>query len=482
MIRTRFAPSPTGELHIGSARTALFAYLFAKHSDGLPADAPRPAMPAGQFLLRIEDTDQERSTKEFEKNIFAGLSWLGISHDGDILYQYGRLDEYQKVAEQLIKNGFAVRENGAVILKAKDTLDKLGIEYEEVKKIFADSNNEDSDQKVYPERSRRAYLLKNIGDDLIHGKISGTISDTVLLRSSGTPTFHLAVIIDDEFMGITHVIRGDDHLSNTPLHIVLQKALNYKVPKYVHIPMILGPDRSKLSKRHAATSVLEYKKLGYLPEAIVNFIALLGWNPKDEREIFSMAELVKEFDLSNVNKASAIFDIEKLNWMNEHYIKDQISKIKMTDQSAKMLKGWGIDNLLSGELELVGRGGYKTLKEAADYIIKLRLKPEYVSSLLIFKKSDKGRTAVGLNRALEKLQILTAWSEEDLNQMLSDVVKDNNLSNGDVFWPVRVALCGGEKSPSPVELLLALGKDEAVARIEKATEKLKNLRTEELKN
>jgi len=294
-------------------------------------------------LLRIEDTDQERSTKEFEKNIFDGSKWLGLNHDGKILYQSDRLSEYKKVAEKLVADGFAVERDGAIVLQAKETLDKLGIKYEGVKRFLT----EHSDKTV----NQKAYLLKDIGTDLIHGKIFGVVFDTVLLRRDGTPTFHLAVVIDDEFMGITHVIRGDDHLSNTPLHIVLQKALGYKIPKYAHIPMILGPDRTKLSKRHAATSVLEYKKLGYLPEAIVNFIALLGWNPKDEREIFSLAELVAEFDLKNVNKAGAVFDIEKLNWMNEQYIKCKMqnAKIKMTDQNVKILKGWGIENLLSGE-------------------------------------------------------------------------------------------------------------------------------------
>jgi len=454
MIKTRFAPSPTGELHIGSARTALFNYLFAKHNKG-------------EFLLRIEDTDKERSSKKYEKNILDGLEWLGIAWNGKILYQSSRLNEYKSVADKLVKDGFAVEENGAIILKAKATLDKLGIKYEEAKKISTDAKNKNSDQK--------AYLLKNIGEDLIHGKISGVVCDAVLLRSSGTPTFHLAVVVDDEFMKITHVIRGDDHLSNTPLHIVLQKALGYKIPKYAHIPMILGPDRAKLSKRHAATSVLEYRKLGYLPEAIVNFIALLGWNPKDEREIFSLPELVREFDLKNVNKAGAIFDIEKLNHFNMEYLKLKIqnAKVKTETKNLQLLKNWGIENLSEREIELIGRGGYRTLKEVAEYLGQLRREPKYQPELLIFKKSDKGKTAVGLDRALEKLSTLTAWSEEDLNQMLSDAVKDNNLANGDVFWPVRVALSGQEKSPSPVELLLALGKDESITRIEKATLKLK---------
>jgi len=232
----------------------------------------------------------------------------------------------------------------------------------------------------------------------------------------------------------------------------------------------LGPDRSKLSKRHAATSVLEYKKLVYLPEAIVNFIALLGWNPKDEREIFSLAELVKEFDLKNVNKAGAIFDLEKLN----HFNMERLKNLK-TEELKNLLKEFDLDDPTDGETALVKRGGYKTLKEAAGYLGQLRREAKYQPELLIFKKSDKGKTVVGLNRALEKLSTLTAWSEKDLSQILGDVVKENNLANGDVFWPVRVALSGQEKSPSPVELLLALGKDEAVKRIVEAIHRMSNV-------
>lgn len=458
MVKTRFAPSPTGELHIGAARTALFSYLFAKNQ-------------GGEFLLRIEDTDQKRSTKEFEKNIFDGLSWLGLDHDGKVLYQSERLEIYKQKAQELIKAGMAKEKDGAIVLDIKVTLDELKIKYEEALKIATQWSRQ------RPEEKLTAYFVRDIGQDLIHGAISGMLSDTVLLRSDGTPTFHLAVVIDDEFLDITHVIRGDDHLSNTPLHIVLQKSLGYKTPKYAHIPMILGPDHAKLSKRHGATSVLEYKNQGYLPQALVNFMALLGWNPKDDREIFSLDDLIKEFDLKNVNKSGAIFDIEKLNWMNGEYIKMQISNIKMTDQNAKMLKEWGVEELSQGELQLIGRGGFKTLKEAAGYIIELRKEPEYNASLLIFKKSDRENTLKGLELAKKKIEAIPdqQYSNETIEQSLAEAVSEGQLSNGDVFWPLRVALSGAEKSPSPVELLLALGKDESIKRIHQGIEKLKQL-------
>lgn len=445
MIKTRFAPSPTGELHIGSARTALFAYLFAKHNDG-------------EFLLRIEDTDQARSTKEFEENIFAGLDWLGLSHDGEVLYQSSRLAEYRNIAKKLVEDSFAIEKDGAIILQAKEALGKLGIKYEEVEKITSEGKNS----------GEKSYLVKDIGTDLIHGQISGTLSDTVLLRSDGTPTFHLAVVIDDEFMGITHVVRGDDHLSNTPLHIVLQKALGYKVLEYAHIPMILGTDRSKLSKRHGATSVLEYKKQGYLPEALVNFMALLGWNPKDEREIFSLEELTKKFDLKNVNKAGAVFDIEKLKWMNKHYL------MALTQDAIKnSLKEFNVYSVTNGEADLLRRGDFATLKNGAEYILKLRLEPEYDFAKLIFKKSNKEATVKGLELSLEKLSDLGDWDANGLTATLDEVVVKGDLQKGDVFWPIRFALCGEDRSPSPVELLLALGKEKSIERISKAINDLK---------
>ena len=417
--------------------------------------------------MRIEDTDKERSTKEFEKNILDGLSWLGLSWDGEILYQSKRLEIYKQKALELVNNGLAVEKDGAIILQAKKALEQLKIPFEQIKAFVGWKGEK-------PRESSVAYFLKNIGDDLIHGKISGALSDTILLRSDGTPTFHLAVVIDDQEMGITDVIRGDDHLSNTPLHIVLQKALGYKTPKYAHIPMILGSDHSKLSKRHGATSVLEYKDQGYLPEALVNFMALLGWNPKDEREVFTLEELVEEFDLKNVNKAGAVFDIEKLNWMNGEYLKVESRKSKVESRKSKVesLKDFGVEELSQGELELIGRGGYKTLKEAAQYIIQLRKTPEYNPELLVFKKSDREKTLSGLKAVSCQLSADSGWDEESLQKILESVVAENNLANGDVFWPVRVALSGAEKSPSPIELLLALSRGESLERIREAIQKL----------
>ncbi|HOX41817.1 MAG TPA: glutamate--tRNA ligase family protein, partial [bacterium] len=263
-------------------------------------------------------------------------------------------------------------------------------------------------------------------------------------------------------------------------------AFGWDAPRFAHLPMILAPDRTKLSKRHGATSVVEFKNLGYLPEAIVNFVALMGWNPKDEREIFSLEDLVKEFKIENVNKAPAIFNIEKLNSINERYIQNQISVIlshmddghldngQRTDYK-KYLGDFGVTELTTGELELLGRGGFKTLKEAAEYILSLRKEIDYSAEMLIFRKSNRETTLKALqqvNKSTSQLEANAFGKSEELQKMLEEIVQLNGLTNGDVFWPVRVALSGEEKSPSPVELMVALGKEESLKRIKKAIEKL----------
>jgi len=476
MIRTRFAPSPTGELHIGSVRTALFAYLFAKHQEG-------------EFLLRIEDTDRERLVSGSVERIIESLKWLGIAAENmdEPMVQSKRLEVYKKHAFDLVREGKAY-----ICTCSREQLEKDRAE--QIKKGEAPRYSGTCRNKSEARSSKSETNLniqipdgavirmkmpregKIVVDDLIHGKVefdAKLIDDQVILKSDGYPTYHLASVIDDNEMAITHVIRSDEWLPSTPKHIVLYEMLGWKAPEFAHLPMILGPDKKKLSKRHGATSVLEYRDQGYLPEALVNFIAFLGWNPKDERETFSIDELAAEFELAKVNKSPAVFDAEKLNSINENYLKTNIEKLITTSKNYKTyLKQFGIDDLTGGEIELIGRGGYKTLKEAAEYIKKLRKEPEYKAELLVFKKSDKESTLKGLQGVLEGVQGVKRWQTDDIQQMMSEVVARENLTNGDVFWPVRVALSGEEKSPSPVELAVALGEEEAVKRIEKAISKL----------
>ncbi|HLC43888.1 MAG TPA: glutamate--tRNA ligase [Patescibacteria group bacterium] len=489
-IITRFAPSPTGELHIGGARTALFAYLFTKHA-------------GGEFLLRIEDTDRARFVAGSDKRIIESLRWLGLVPDNldHVIYQSERAESYKKFAFDLIRAGHAY-----ICTCSKEELEENRKEQEKssrpphYSRTCRNASFDLSDLKegCYVVRMKLPESGAIVVDDLIRGKVAFDLSlldDQVILKSDGYPTYHLASVVDDHDMGITHVIRAEEWLSSTPKHLILYKMLGWEPPKFAHMPMVLAPDRTKLSKRHGATSVEEFKSLGYLPDAIINFIALLGWNPKDEREIFTLSELISEFKLANLNKAPAIFNIEKLNSINAHYIIEQIRNPKshsslslrahpsesMTEIRNKF-QNFNLPNIQNGELELIGRGGYRTLKEAAEYILKLRQEPKYDAQLLIFKKSDKEKTAQALKLVSSKLVSLEPssakategkqWNNEAIQQLLTAIVENNNLTNGDVFWPVRVALSGEEKSPSPVELAIALGKEETFRRIAKAISEL----------
>ena len=320
MIKTRFAPSPTGELHIGGARTALFSYLFAKHS-------------GGEFLLRIEDTDRERFVEGATERIIESLNWMGIVADNadKPMIQSERLKIYQTAAKKLVD------EKKAYVC----TCSKEELETERQSQIKAgqppkysgkcrDVNHQINDQSyVIRMKMPESGIIKI--HDLIRGEVEFDASlqdDQIILKSDGYPTYHLASVIDDHQMEISQVIRSEEWLSSTPKHIILYEMLGWKAPEFAHLSMILGPDHAKLSKRHGATSVIDYKNQGYLPEALVNFMALLGWNPKDDREFFAIAELIQEFKLENVNKSAAIFDILKLNHFNAEYLKSKKLDLK----------------------------------------------------------------------------------------------------------------------------------------------------------
>ncbi len=472
MIKTRFAPSPTGELHIGGARTALFAYLFAKHE-------------GGDFLLRIEDTDRERFVEGATERIIEAMKWLGIITDNvdEPMIQSERKETYKKHALELVEKGAAY-----ICTCTKERLEELRKDqeakgtptgYDRHCRELSNNGSRITNYEKLPEgaviRLKMPESGKIVVNDLIRGKVefdTALQDDPIIMKSDGFPTYHLAVVVDDHDMGITHVIRAEEWLSSTPKHHTLYDAFGWPKPEFAHLPMILGPDKKKLSKRHGATAVLDYRKEGYLPEAIVNFIALLGWNPKDEREEFDLKGLVKEFKIENVQKSPAVFNVDKLNSINERYIRE-------LGKSGELgrLEILGELGMSEGELELAGRGGFKTLKEIANYVVELRKEPEYPTELLVFKKSDRERTLVGLKKVLEKMKKIKEYGEgkeieEDYQRILEKVVLENGLANGDVFWPVRVALSGAEKSPSPVELMLTLGKDESLKRIERALGKI----------
>lgn len=461
-IKTRFAPSPTGDWHIGNARTALFEYLTVRSL-------------GGQFFLRIEDTDRGRFVEGSTNKIIEGLNWLGMSIDNPdkIMYQSTRLEIYKKFALQLVDEGKAY-----ICTCSKDELDAIREERQKAglppkyTGLCRDKNIklENVEAGEFVIRMKMPQEGKVVVNDLIRGNVEFDLSlldDQVILKSDGFPTYHLASIVDDHEMEISHVVRAEEWLSSTPKHLVLYEMFGWTPPQFAHLPMILAPDRSKLSKRHGATSVSEYKNLGYLPEAIVNFMTMLGWSPKDNQEFFTLAQLEKTFVLENVNKAPAIFDIDKLNSINEHYLRE-----KPVEDIKNLLSLFSLENSTSDEANLIKRGGYKTVCEAVDYLVELRKAPVYDSAILVFKKSDLLTTKKALALSLAKLEKVENWTETDLQNALSEIVSDNSLTNGDVFWPVRVALSGQEKSPSPVELLVVLGRDESLARIKKAVDML----------
>jgi glutamyl-tRNA synthetase len=467
MIRTRFAPSPTGELHIGGARTALFAYLFAK-SQG------------GDFLLRIEDTDRERFVEGATERIAESLRWLGIIPDNieQPMVQSDHLPEYKKHAFDLVRAGHAYI---CTCSKEKLAADREAQEKAEKPPRYkghcrtAEFDLSDLKEGCYVVRMKMPESGNIVVDDMIRGKVefdASLLDDQIILKSDGYPTYHLASVVDDHEMEITHVIRAEEWLSSTPKHVELYKMFSWEAPKFAHLPMILGPDHKKLSKRHGATSVKEYRDQGYLPEALVNFMAFLGWNPKDDsKQYFTVQELREEFKIQNVNKSAAVFDIERLRSLNAHYIMTRPLKLELQLNQPDVFSE---AQLSLGEKELASRGGFSTLKEAADYIKKIRKAPEYDAKLLIFKKSNSENTLVGLKEAESKIEgkELNRWDAETLQKILENIVSNQNLANGDVFWPVRVALSGEEKSPSPVELMVALGKVESLKRIKEAINKL----------
>ncbi len=487
-IRTRFAPSPTGLFHIGSARTALFNFLFAKVN-------------GGKFILRIEDTDLERSKPEYEKDILESIKWLGLNWDEGIEIggSYGpyrqseRLDLYTAYLNKLIDDGSAF-----YCFHSKEFLDK---EYEEQIKTKKNPAHYCEFRKL-PIGDAARRLAKEVGIvrfktppdfevsfiDLIRGKISFN-SDTLggdfsLAKAESSlrfiPLYNFAVVIDDYEMKISHVIRGEEHISNTPKQILIQRELNFGAPEYAHLPLILAPDRSKLSKRHGAISVTEYREMGYLSETLVNFLALLGWNPGTEKEIFTLAELVEEFDLGKVSKSGAIFDTLKLDWLNGHYLR-QLSLDELTKRIIPYLTVAGLLEEDNYDFERVKKivaleqPRLKKLSEVgkmAAYFFKI---PEYQPELLVWRDMLFKDIITSLKISLETIFLIneTDFNRENLERiLLKEAERAKNKDKGRLLWPLRAALTGLEKSPGPFEILEILGKQESIKRIEAAIKKL----------
>ena len=459
-IKTRIAPSPTGFMHIGTAHTALFNYLFTKKLNG-------------EFLLRIEDTDAERSKKEYEEDIIIGLKWLGLNWDEKMERQSERAGRHKEYLKKLLESG-----NAFYCFHTKEELEEEQKKQEAEKKAYRHdcghknlSSGESKQEGIIRLKNPNKQIAFN---DLIRGNVSfnsALFGDFSLAKNLDGPLYNFAVVVDDYEMEITHVIRGEDHISNTPKQILIMEALGIEPPEYAHLPLILAKDRSKLSKRHGGTSLTEYKREGYLPEAMINFMALLGWHPADDREIFSLEELIKEFDISRVQKAGAIFDISKLDSINHHYIKELVPA-ELAKHLEPYVEEYKTDKeLVMRSADLFGDRIRKLsdIRDFAGFIFKL---PEYKAKLLEWKGASENKTKKSLELSLSILEKIDEKTF-DIDTITTDLMPvADEKGRGDILWPLRVALSGLDKSPGPIEILEVLGKKESINRIKIAIEKM----------
>ena len=460
-VRSRFAPSPTGYLHIGGARTALFAYLYAKQQNGV-------------FLLRIDDTDRQRSTQEYLDEIMDAMHWLGLEWNEGPYFQTQRYALYQEAAERLLREGKAYRcycSAEEVEAKRKAALAaglKLG--YDGTCRNYTPPSG---DTRPFALRFKGPKEGETIVDDLIKGRVvfqNHELDDLIIVRSDGTPIYNFCSVVDDADLRITHIVRGDDHLTNTPRQILLFQALGVALPQFAHLPLILGTDRAPLSKRHGATAVRAYRELGYLSDALVNFLARLGWASGDQ-EIFSRAELIEKFRLDDVGKSAGIFNAEKLQWLNAHYLKETpVAQLVQAVKPFITQKGYPIPSDDQWLARVIA-----TLQARAKTLVELVAQAHYyLSDTITFdhKATNKFLTPTTLP-LVEKLRVrlgaIPTWSEQALEPVFSDLMQEEQLKNlGQLAQPVRVALTGGTVSPGIFEVMAVLGRERTLARLEQA--------------
>jgi glutamyl-tRNA synthetase len=458
-VRTRFAPSPTGYLHIGGVRTALFNWLYARHC-------------GGTFVLRIEDTDKERSTNESVQAILEGMAWMGLDYDEGPIYQTDRLERYKEVIDQLLDAGQAYR-----CYCTREELDKVR-EEQRAQGIKPRYNRHCRDQHN-PERPDVESVIRFKNplegsvqfDDAIRGQIvisNEELDDLVITRANGTPTYNFAVVVDDIDMGITHVIRGDDHVNNTPRQINIFKVLGAGLPIFVHVPMIVGGDGQRLSKRHGAVSVLQYRDEGFLPEAMQNYLVRLGWSSGDQ-EIFSLDEMISSFDVQDVNRAASAFDVDKLKWLNQHYIKASDSA-QLVSLLSDRLKDRGVDVSSGPPVDDV----VSALRERAQTLDEMADKSEYFFSEFEdydVKAAQKHLRPVAremLADVRSRLSVVEPWSAELIHAQVMATVEDYDAKLGKLAQPLRVAVSGTAATPPIDETLLLVGKARTVDRIDRA--------------
>ena len=462
-IKVRFAPSPTGELHLGGTRTALFNWLFAKKHDG-------------KFFLRIEDTDLKRSKEKFTEQILDSLQWLGLHWDQPLMYQSQRMDIYKERVKDLLKSGKVYRcycsKND--LQSARDAGSYL---YPGTCRNLSD---EDTKWRLNQSQSFTLRLKLPKGEttyqDLIYGDIHAEhkeLDDFIVVRTDGTTTYNFSAVVDDHDMEITHVIRGEDHVANTPKQILLYQALGYNEPVFAHLPMILGPDKKRLSKRHGAPGVQNFKDDGYLPESLLNYLALLGWNPGTEEEIFSLQQLVENFDLKQVQKKGAVWDEKKLHWLSGQHVMN--TPTDMLLESIRTIDpDWGKGSEISFLISII-----EMLKVRSKSLHDFFQQSDYFfndPASFTAEELKKGWKDETVNQTIEillnKMATIYNWREEDLEKEIKSFAEDQELGLGKIIMPIRLAVCGTLNGPSIFEILELIGRDTSLHRIETALEKL----------
>ncbi|MGK7311959.1 MAG: glutamate--tRNA ligase [Candidatus Longimicrobiales bacterium M2_2A_002] len=479
-VRVRFAPSPTGYLHVGGARTALFNWLFARHH-------------GGTFVLRIEDTDRARSSDEMVSAILEGMEWLGLDWDEGPHHQADGLDRHRADALRLLDEGKAYRCfcSPAELQAKREAAEAAGGGYRYDRRCLREVPPEEGEARA---EAGEPFVVRfqvpegtTAWDDAVHGATrfdNGEIDDFIILRTDGTPIYNLAVVSDDHAMGISHVIRGDDHLSNTPKQILLYEALDFEIPTFAHVPLILGPDGKRLSKRHGATAVGEYQHQGILPEAMMNFLALLGWSPGDDTEVMDADELIERFTLDRINRKSAVFDRDKLEWLNGRYLADAPAEALapgVTDRLVAM----GVD---AGELarreewllalidllKTRARTVTEIAEQARTYLVDELEYEEKAVKKHWAKKPDE--VVERLRRLREVYGELETWELEPLEDALRGLADELGVGAGKVIHPLRLALTGSSASPGIFQVLVAIGRERSLKRIDEGIRRVEGMR------
>ena len=461
-VKVRFAPSPTGELHLGGARTALFNWLYAKKCQG-------------SFFLRIEDTDKERSSNIYTDQIIESLKWLGLDWDDPIIYQSGRIDRYKYYLNRLLEENKAYR-----CFCSKDDLDKSkNNEYFSYPGTCRNLSSEDIKSKLNQGISFAIRIKIDEGktefNDLIYGEIKvdhKELDDFIIARSDGSPTYNFTVVVDDHEMEISHVIRGDDHLSNTSKQIIIYKTLKLKTPKFAHLPMILGSDKKRLSKRHGAPGIQNFKDNGYFPEVILNYLALLGWNPKNDEEIFSIDQLIDKFDFAQVQKKGASWDDKKLHWLSGQYILN-LSSQDIFDELRLLDSSWGKGSDISHLINIIDalKPRSKSLNEFISQSKYFFTNPDSFDQDESQKAWPDNSTTAIVTLSYEYLKTFESWNSDFIEKEIKKFASENSFGAGKVIMPLRLAVFGALNGPSLFEIMHILGKNETLSRIQTALSK-----------